>query len=437
MSESAIAIRARNLTKRYRIYHNLPTTAGEALYERLRRPFERRETEIFTALDDVTFDVYRGEVLGILGRNGAGKSTLLKVLSRVTEPTSGEAQLHGRLGSLLEVGTGFHPELTGRENIYLNGTILGMHRKEIREKFDQIVEFAEIEKFLDTQVKRFSSGMYVRLAFSVAAHVNPDILIADEVLAVGDTGFQRKCLRRMDELRNSGRTVLIVSHSPYLLMQICDRCLWLQNGKLEMIDSAAKVAQAYMAAIASASKKTKGTAVSREAVDRPAEIVAVRVMDGRDVEREEYVTQEAVTIEALVRVRRPVPDICVSVALTLSQGFVAIFGVEEEGGPVLEQLAKPGFYALRATVPADLLAPNTYYINLALKSKDSPTAMHQLTRVASFSVVNPLSTRDSWPAPVTPPMNWQINAAEDPGDLPDLTIGDASLDESEGAVGAL
>src|SRR5271163_1473520 len=232
MSEVVIAIE--NLSKRYLIEHT-SRNQGHQRYTALRdviedkvrnfarravglrrgrQAFGAREFEEFWALKDVSFDVHRGEVLGIIGRNGAGKSTLLKVLSRITEPTTGRVTLCGRVASLLEVGTGFHPELTGHENIYLNGAILGMSRAEIRRKFDEIVAFAGVEKFLDTPVKRYSSGMYVRLAFAVAAHLEPDILLVDEVLAVGDTEFQRKCLGKMREVtQNDGRTVLFVSHN--------------------------------------------------------------------------------------------------------------------------------------------------------------------------------------------------------------------------------
>lgn len=186
----------------------------------------------FWALRDVTFDVHHGEVIGIIGRNGAGKSTLLKLLSQITDPTAGRIRLRGRVASLLEVGTGFHPELTGRENVFLNGSILGMHRHEIERKFDEIVEFAEIERFLDTPVKRYSSGMYVRLAFAVAAHLEPDILIVDEVLAVGDAEFQKKCLGRMDSVAQSGRTVLFVSHNMATMQRLCGRGILLEQGRL-------------------------------------------------------------------------------------------------------------------------------------------------------------------------------------------------------------
>jgi lipopolysaccharide transport system ATP-binding protein len=221
---SEIAIRVEKLSKRYQIgvaqqRHDTLRDALGANLARLRptrrAPRAARHADEFWALRDVSFEVKRGEVVGIIGRNGAGKSTLLKILSRITEPTSGQAQIHGRVGSLLEVGTGFHPELTGRENIYLNGAILGMRRFEIERKFDEIVAFAEIERFLDTPVKRYSSGMYVRLAFAVAAHLEPEILLVDEVLAVGDAAFQKKCLGKMGDVAKEGRTVLFVSHSQH------------------------------------------------------------------------------------------------------------------------------------------------------------------------------------------------------------------------------
>jgi lipopolysaccharide transport system ATP-binding protein len=203
--------------------------------------------DTFWALKDVSFEVKRGEVVGIIGRNGAGKSTLLKILSRITEPTRGRAVLRGRVASLLEVGTGFHPELTGRENTYLNGSILGMRKKEIDRKFDEIVAFAEIEKFLDTPVKHYSSGMYVRLAFSVAAHLEPEILVVDEVLAVGDAEFQKKCLGKMKEVATEDRrTVLFVSHNLAAIQQLCDRCICLDSGRIQCDDEPTEAVAAYL-----------------------------------------------------------------------------------------------------------------------------------------------------------------------------------------------
>ena len=235
---SDIAIRVENLGKKYRIGTNQTRyqTLRESIINGVSTSLERlkgnqpKEDNIIWALKDINFEVKHGEVLGIIGRNGAGKSTLLKILSRITKPSTGRFELNGRVGSLLEVGTGFHPELTGRENIYLSGAILGMKRKEINRKFDEIVDFAEIEKFLDTPVKHYSSGMYMRLAFSVAAHLEPEILLVDEVLAVGDAEFQKKCLGKMGEVAGQGRTVLFVSHNMGAVKQICKKTILLDNG---------------------------------------------------------------------------------------------------------------------------------------------------------------------------------------------------------------
>ena len=234
---SDIAIRVENLSKRYKIGVRRDDTLRDAIVNVFKRSnvktLERSNVDdTIWALRDVSFEVKRGEVVGIIGRNGAGKSTLLKILSRITEPTSGRAIINGRVGSLLEVGTGFHPELTGRENIYLNGAILGMTRAEIDRKFDEIVAFSEIEKFLETPVKRYSSGMYVRLAFAVAAHLEPEILLVDEVLAVGDAAFQKKCLGKMGDVAKEGRTVLFVSHNLIALRSLCPRAIWLERGKI-------------------------------------------------------------------------------------------------------------------------------------------------------------------------------------------------------------
>ena len=234
MSSRDIAVSARGLSKAYQIAHDevKHVTLGETLLHKLKNPFAKPERETFWALKDINFDIMKGDVVGIIGRNGAGKSTLLKVLSQITEPTQGQIDLYGRVGSLLEVGTGFHPELTGRENVYMNGAILGMSRSEITRQFDAIVDFSGTEKFLDTPVKRYSSGMYVRLAFAVAAHLNPEILIVDEVLAVGDAEFQKKCLGKMKDVSTSGRTVLFVSHNMTAVRSLCSAGIVLHKGNL-------------------------------------------------------------------------------------------------------------------------------------------------------------------------------------------------------------
>lgn len=247
---SDIAIRVENLSKQYTIgrARERHDTLRDALVGIFRRNGSNGSTETFWALKDVSFEVKRGEVVGIIGRNGAGKSTLLKVLSQITEPTGGRAEIHGRVGSLLEVGTGFHPELTGRENIYLNGAILGMRREEIARQFDEIVAFSEIEKFLDTPVKRYSSGMYVRLAFAVAAHLEPEILLVDEVLAVGDAAFQKKALGKMGSVVNEGRTVLFVSHNMGAINSLCSQTIYLAGGALKMKGPTAAVVGDYLSA---------------------------------------------------------------------------------------------------------------------------------------------------------------------------------------------
>src|SRR5215213_3877278 len=250
------AVEAWGLGKDYRVFRN---RGYETLRDRLaqaaalplravRRNTPRPSTDVLHALVDLSFSIGQGEAVGFIGHNGAGKSTLLKILSRITEPTRGSAVVRGRVGSLLEVGTGFHPELTGRENIYLNGAVLGMTRKEIVRRFDEIVEFADVERFLDTPVKRYSSGMYVRLAFAVAAHLNPDILIVDEVLAVGDAAFQAKCLGRMQQVaRDEGRTVLFVSHNMAAVNSLCTRGLFMEGGRVTLDGSVADVVAHYNA----------------------------------------------------------------------------------------------------------------------------------------------------------------------------------------------
>lgn len=234
MSSSDLAVSIRGISKSYTLAHNVEkhSTLAETVFERLKRPLQRPASETFWALNDVSFDVNRGEVVGIVGRNGAGKSTLLKILSQITKPQAGQIDVYGRLSSLLEVGTGFHPELTGRENIFLNGAILGMPRRSIVRLFDEIVDFAGVEPFIDTPVKRYSSGMYVRLAFSVAAHLDSDILVVDEVLAVGDMDFQRKCLSTMQDVANSGRTVIFVSHNMPTIQKLCTKGVLLHQGSV-------------------------------------------------------------------------------------------------------------------------------------------------------------------------------------------------------------
>jgi ABC-type polysaccharide/polyol phosphate transport system ATPase subunit len=253
---SGIVICVEGLSKRYRVgerqrYLALRDVLARAFIAPFRSTGRRRPIDYMWALRDVSFDVREGEVIGLVGRNGAGKTTLLKVLSRITRPTAGFAEIHGRVGSLLEVGTGFHPELTGRENAYLSGAVLGMKKSEVRKKFDAIVDFAGVERFIDTPLKHFSTGMQMRLAFAVAAHLEPEILLVDEVLAVGDLEFQKKCLGKMQEVSNSGRTIVLVSHQMNQIRRLCQRCIWIDGGKARLSGSMLEVISAYEASFSS------------------------------------------------------------------------------------------------------------------------------------------------------------------------------------------
>src|SRR6266404_3978448 len=263
-AENKIVIRAEKLSKRYRIgERERYTTLRDVLARSLRAPWtllRRPPHETFWALKDVDLQVRQGEVLGLIGRNGAGKTTLLKILSRITRPTSGWAEIYGRVGSLLEVGTGFHPELSGRDNIYLSGAILGMTKRDIARKFDEIVAFAELEKFLDMQVKHYSSGMYVRLAFAVAAHLEPEILLVDEVLAVGDLNFQKKCLGKMGDVARAGRTVVLVSHQLNQIRRLCHRAVWVDAGQIRMAGGTHEVVSAYESAMGSKDREPRNGA---------------------------------------------------------------------------------------------------------------------------------------------------------------------------------
>lgn len=251
MPSGKLAMKVQDLGKVYRIAHQEKhTTLGEALIHKAKHPFRRVQRESFWAVRGINFEVYPGDTLGIIGRNGAGKSTLLKLLSRITEPTEGQIDVYGRVGSLLEVGTGFHPELTGRENVYLNGAILGMRKPEIDREFDSIVDFAGVERFLDTPVKRYSSGMYVRLAFAVAAHLRTEILVVDEVLAVGDAEFQKRCLGKMQDVASGGRTVLFVSHNMHAIRLLCNRGIFLRQGSVQVDGTASNAIDAYLASFA-------------------------------------------------------------------------------------------------------------------------------------------------------------------------------------------
>jgi len=375
---SDIAIRVENLSKRYRIGGPQARykTIRESLTEAVGAPFRRLSSvvrgqssavsnETIWALKDVSFEVQRGEVVGIIGRNGSGKTTLLKILSRITEPTEGYAEIHGRVGSLLEVGTGFHLELTGRENIYLNGAILGMKRTEIDRKFDEIVAFSGVEKFIDTPVKHYSSGMYVRLAFAVAAHLEPEILLIDEVLAVGDAAFQKKCLRKMGDVAKEGRTVLFVSHNMQAIVKLCQRCILLQDGKVYEDALSTKVVADYLGG----SRYVSGERVWHPEEYVPGDKEFIRYRTVRMINSEGKLTgavyiDEPFWIEIEYEVMQTLTKAWLGFAMNTTRGEV-IFCSGDENFELPERLVRsPGIYKSRCKIPGNLLNQDSYSISL-------------------------------------------------------------------------
>jgi len=351
------------------------TTLRDTLMDGLAAPFRRARKllrgqatgaseldETIWALRDISFEVEQGEVVGIIGRNGAGKSTLLKILSHITEPTTGFADIYGRVGSLLEVGSGFHLELTGRENIYLNGAILGMKRAEITRKFDEIVAFAEVERFIDTPVKHYSSGMHLRLAFAVAAHLEPEILMVDEVLAVGDAAFQKKCLGKMGSVAKQGRTVLFVSHNMGAITQLCERTLWIDGGRLKRSGPSTEVVSAYLSA------GTQGHATwvnpARPAPDAEVQLGSASIlsMDGKPTAIVDF--DSPFKVELVYDVRMPVRDLSVTYQLTDSQGALVFEAMDTDLPEWRGRVRAPGQYIATCRVPRDLLKPGRYQMTL-------------------------------------------------------------------------
>jgi lipopolysaccharide transport system ATP-binding protein len=362
MSSESVAVSIRGVGKQYTIRHDhaAPTTLGEAVARRFRAPFARHEREQFWALRDVTFDVRPGEVLGVIGANGAGKSTLLKILSRVTEMTEGEVILDGRVGSLLEVGTGFNQELTGRENVFLNGAILGMTRAEIREQFDAIVAFSGVERFLDTPVKHYSSGMYVRLAFAVAAHLRSEILILDEVMAVGDRDFQRKCLGKMRDVATSGRTVLLVSHNMAAVSNLCSRAVVLESGRLVFAGDTNGAVARY----AARSEHLVGDLRVRRDRRGSGDVRAVRlaVLDTRGAPVAAVRPHEPFTVVVEYEAKRPVEGVAVSIDVEQIDGtrIVTLYSAFRHQTFAVT----PGLGAFSCRIEGLPLRPDTYSLNV-------------------------------------------------------------------------
>jgi len=379
----SIAIKAENLGKKYAISHEKKqrhhcntlqeslTSMGKHLWRRCQHPLSQTsdafDIEEFWALKDVSFNIKQGERVGIIGRNGAGKSTLLKILSRITSPTTGKVTIKGRVSSLLEVGTGFHPELTGRENIFLNGAILGMNKEEIKRKFDEIVSFAEVEKFLDTPVKRYSSGMYVRLAFGVAAHLEPEILIVDEVLAVGDLTFQNKCLSRMTEIGQSGRTVLFVSHNLNAVKQLCDRAILIENGSLRLEGTSDTVVESYVSSVAIHLAPSKEYEKNKDKVT--AEIRAVSVTnEGATVDRVDL--KDEIFVHMEYELYRDLTGISVGLQIIdIPSGQTILSSPDPELDVSRLGLRKQGLYRAIVRIPGNLLNTSTYTVKVGISDR--------------------------------------------------------------------
>ena len=369
-------IEVENLSKRYRLgQFNAQTMREEVeqLFARFRNGGAARDGKLaderseFWALKDISFSVQCGEVLGIIGRNGAGKSTLLKILSRITEPTSGTAYIRGRVASLLEVGTGFHPELTGRENIYLNGAILGMTRAEIRTKFEEIVAFAEIEKFLDTPVKRYSSGMYVRLAFAVAAHLEPEILIVDEVLAVGDSEFQKKCLGKMNDISvREGRTVLFVSHNMSVVASLCQSAIWLDKGTIVRRGIAREVIRDYLALHA----PNRQHLLNLEHFPRTCGDGRLRLLSLEWLSDLPLQHGHSVRGRIQFRTNSPLQEVTVGIGFSNFEGCRLLTYETDFQEGYRPSLIKPGKYAVEFDIDCLPLAPDNYYLDIGCRSGD-------------------------------------------------------------------
>lgn len=383
---AAPIIQVRNLGKAYRLgaQAGLQRTLPEAVADGVARLFRRspRTTcnEPFWALRNVSFDVAEGEVVGIIGHNGAGKSTLLKILSQITDPTEGEAILRGRVASLLEVGTGFHPELTGRENIYLNGAVLGMNRREIARKFDAIVDFSGVEAFLDTPVKRYSSGMTVRLAFAVAAHLEPEILVVDEVLAVGDASFQRKCLGKMSEVSRSGRTVLFVSHNMDSIMSLCRSALVMHQGRLSCYLPVQEGVKHYFELLRAEEQRPLIERTRRSNMDHPPVFRDIRITG----EQGEIITcGGSVTFDIELSNMTGVHNGQCAISVTNEQGQRLVTFQSAIHSDVRISGISTG--RVRCHIPSLLLIPGTYYVDLCMA--DHPRIIDYVERAASFEVV--------------------------------------------------
>ncbi|MEP7134564.1 MAG: ABC transporter ATP-binding protein [Chloroflexota bacterium] len=370
-------------------------------------------TSLIWALKDISFDLEEGKVLGIVGRNGAGKSTLLKILSRVTEPTVGTVSVRGRVGSLLEVGTGFHPELTGRENIYMNGAILGMKSAEIDRKFDEIVDFSEVGQFIDTPVKRYSSGMYLRLAFAVAAHLEPEILVVDEVLAVGDAEFQRKCLGKMNDVAQQGRTVLFVSHNMSAILRLTQEAIVLKKGQLIKRAPTAEAVDYYLSSGQAESGERIWGVEDIPVTSAPFKPVAIRIKDRSGKVVDTVRSTESVTVEWEYQLDAPITGLRVGMYLSSMRGEYIFTSFDTDDAAQFEQFGarKAGRYISRCEVPADFFNEGRY--SLGVNASSFAVRRYFMDENAlSFNVDISGAPGTQWPevrqGPVRPRLDWKI-----------------------------
>jgi lipopolysaccharide transport system ATP-binding protein len=418
---SDIVVKVENLGKQYKIGSTIDRspTLRDAIVRAAQRPMRRLRgearpsKETIWAMRGISFEVKRGQVLGVIGRNGAGKSTLLKVLSQITEPTEGYARITGRVGSLLEVGTGFNQELTGRENIFLNGAILGMKRREILKKFDEIVNFSGVEKFIDTPVKRYSSGMYLRLAFSVAAHLEPEILVVDEVLAVGDADFQRKCLGKMSDVASEGRTVLFVSHNMSAVLRLTDSAIVLERGKLVYDAPTQEAVEFYMSSGYSQTSERKWTPEEIPSSAAPFRPIALRVVNPRGQTTDLVRSIEPLTVEVEYELDAPIQGLRVGVYLLTIRGDWVFTSFDTDSAEQYNQFAtrEAGRYVNRCQIPADFFNESQYVLGINASSyriKSYFQEEHALT----FSIDSMGAPGKQWPevrlGTIRPRLNWKI-----------------------------
>ena len=433
MSSDNIAIKVENLSKRYRIglKETVHDTFGGSIINLLKSPlknykkyrslykFDENDSDpgkyvespdIIWALKDVSFEINREEVIGVIGKNGSGKSTLLKILSKITDPTNGRAEIRGRVSSLLEVGTGFNQELTGRENVYLNGAILGMKKNEIDQKFDEIIDFSGVDKFIDTPVKRYSSGMLVRLAFAVAAHLEPEILIVDEVLAVGDAEFQKKCLGKMGDLAKGGRTVLLVSHNMGAITDLCSRALWLDEGQLKLDGHSMDVVTKYLSSAVKGQGYWEGN-IAEQSSGRQAWLKHARVVSGNgDGTSTNARFDDQVKIEIGYEIKSLTRAFRSYLFFRDSHGNVIWSSHDTDGTDKAGSAREPGVYQSTCIFPERLLRPGRYLVSIGIFGNPREAVEEEHIDVLSFDISEAGYTfnRDPRMGLITPCLSWDV-----------------------------